>query len=303
LDVLHHKNLWHKYCFPAQRNNWTERTLRTSDGFNLGALCVIDTQPHVCTDAERAALTDLAATVIDLIELRLVHENLNCELSERAKTQEQIRSSEEKFRSVTQSVGDGIISSNKTGEMAGQDWMKRAAIRGKEIALPTIDKFNALIAEMRAGHSRDSQNCADLAEGLAFTGCRKGEASEIEWRDFDFDANFDASELVVRGDAMTGTKNWEVRCVPLIPDARALFRRMRSERSDEPLDAKVFRVRECQKSLDRIHGEKRSLLWSHCGLRTRVQWMLLITRRIYRSLRQKSSAERAEYWTARTNNA
>ena len=75
--------------------------------------------------------------------------------------------------------------------------LKRAPIRGKEIALPTIDKFNALIAEMRAAHSRDSKNCADLAEGLAFTGCRKGEASEIEWRDLDFDAG----ELVVRGDA------------------------------------------------------------------------------------------------------
>ena len=43
------------------------------------------------------------------------------------------------------------------------------------------------------------------------------------------------------------------RCaaVPLIPDARALFERMRSERHGEPLDAKVFRVGECQKALDR----------------------------------------------------
>jgi len=39
--------------------------------------------------------------------------------------------------------------------------------------------------------------------------------------------------------------------VPLIPDARRLFERMRSERADEPLDAKVFRVRESQKALDR----------------------------------------------------
>jgi integrase len=90
--------------------------------------------------------------------------------------------------------------------------LKRAAIRGKEIALPTIDKFNALIAEMRAGHSRDSINCADFAAGLAFTGCRLGEAREI----------------VVRGDANTGTKNWELRRVPLIPDARGLFQQMRS---------------------------------------------------------------------------
>ena len=129
--------------------------------------------------------------------------------------------------------------------------VNRTSAREKHISLPTTEKFNALIGEMREGHSRDSRNCADLAEGLAFTGCRKGEASEAEWRDFDFDADFNANEVVVRGDVTTGTKNWEVRRVPLIPDARALFRRMRSERSDEPLDAKVFLVRECQKALDR----------------------------------------------------
>jgi integrase len=135
----------------------------------------------------------------------------------------------------------GVIYSNPAAAL------KRAAIRGKEIALPTIEKFNALISEMRAGHSRDSINCADLAAGLAFTGCRLGEAREIAWRDVDFDAG----EIVVRGDANTGTKNWELRRVPLIPDARGLFQQMRSERPGEPLDAKVFRVGECQKSLDR----------------------------------------------------
>jgi integrase len=125
--------------------------------------------------------------------------------------------------------------------------LKRAALRGKEIALPSTDKFNALISEMREGQSRDSINCGDFAAGLAFTGCRKGEAGQVTWRDVDFDAG----EIVVRGDADTGTKNWELRRVPLIPDARALFERMRSERPDEPLDAKVFRVNECQKALDR----------------------------------------------------
>jgi integrase len=135
----------------------------------------------------------------------------------------------------------GVIYSNPAAVV------KRVKVRGKHISLPTTVKFNEMVAEMREGHGRDSQNSADLAEGLAFTGCRKGEASEIEFRDLDFDAG----ELVVRGDAATGTKNWEVRRVPLIPDARTLFSRMRSERADEPLDAKVFRVRECQKALDR----------------------------------------------------
>jgi integrase len=125
--------------------------------------------------------------------------------------------------------------------------LKRVTIRSKEIVLPSRDKFNALIVEMRNGHGRDSRNCADFAAGLAFTGCRLSEANALEWRDIDFAAG----EIVVRGDAETGTKNWELRRVPLIPDARMLFERMRDERPDEPLDAKVFRVRESQKSLDR----------------------------------------------------
>jgi integrase len=151
----------------------------------------------------------------------------------------------------------GVIYSNPA---AG---LKRAAIRGKEIALPSIDKFNALIDEMRAGHSRDSINCADFAAGLAFTGCRLGEARETAWRDVDFDAG----EIVVRGDATTGTKNWELRRVPLIPDARTLFQQMRSERPGEPLDAKVFRVGECQKALDRACKKVGAVRITHHDLR------------------------------------
>jgi integrase len=125
--------------------------------------------------------------------------------------------------------------------------LKRTAIRAKEVALPSAAKFNALIGEMREGRSRHSRNCADFALGLAATGMRKSEANSLEWRDIDFEAD----EIVVRGDAETGTKNWELRRVPLIPDARFLFERMRKERRDEPMEAKVFAVRESQKALDR----------------------------------------------------
>jgi integrase len=141
--------------------------------------------------------------------------------------------------------------------------LKRTSVRGKEIALPSSEKFNALIAEMRNGHSRYSHGCGDFALGLAVTGMRKGEANEVEWRDIDFAAG----ELVVRGDAETGTKNWELRRVPLIPDARSLFQRMRSERQDEPLDAKVFRVRECQKALDRACKKVGTARITHHDLR------------------------------------
>jgi integrase len=91
-----------------------------------------------------------------------------------------------------------------------------------------------------------SRHCGDFVEGLAFTGVRESEANALEWRDVDFDAG----EIVVRGDSKTGTKNWELHRVPLVPDARALFQRMRNERADEPLAENVFRVREAQRALD-----------------------------------------------------
>jgi integrase len=105
---------------------------------------------------------------------------------------------------------------------------------------------------------------------LAFTGCRVSEAREIAWRDVDFDAG----EIVVRGDANTGTKNWQLRRVALVPDARRLLERMRSERRSEPLDARIFKVAECQKSIDRAakkvgvdritHHELRHLFATRC---------------------------------------
>jgi integrase len=90
-----------------------------------------------------------------------------------------------------------------------------------------------------------------------------GEAAEVALRDVDLAAG----EVVVRGDATTGTKNWELRRVPLIADARALFERMFSERVGESLDAKLFRVRECQKALDRACNKVGAERITHHDLR------------------------------------
>jgi integrase len=162
-------------------------------------------------------------------------------------------------------VEAGVIYSNPAAVL------KRAKLRGKEINLPTAAQFNAMVAEMRNGHGRFSRDCADFVEGLAYTGMRKGEANTLEWRDLDFEA----SEIVVRGDAVTGTKGGEGwRRVPMIPDARAIFERLRAERSHESLDGKVFQVSECQKALDRalkkigahriVHHDLRHLFATRC---------------------------------------
>jgi len=120
-------------------------------------------------------------------------------------------------------------------------------VRTKQLTLPSSDQFLQLVDAVADAGAWCSSDCADFVRGLAFTDCRKGEAGQVTWRD----ADFDAGEIVVRGAPETATKNWTVRRVPLILDAYALFKRMRSERQSEPLDAKAFRVGECQKALDR----------------------------------------------------
>jgi integrase len=125
--------------------------------------------------------------------------------------------------------------------------LARVPVRAKQLTLPSSDQFLQLVDVVERAGAWCSRDCAEFVRGLAFTGCRKGEAGQITWRDVDFNAG----EIVVRGDPETATKNWTVRRVPLIPDAQALFQRMRSDRPRESLDAKVFRVGECQKALDR----------------------------------------------------
>jgi integrase len=146
------------------------------------------------------------------------------------------------LRHVFQLAKDlGIIYSDPSGKI------ERVKIRQKDLCLPSRAQFTEIVERVATAGGGQSRHCAEFVEGLAFTGMRKSEANGLEWRDVDSAAG----EIVVRGDSKTGTKNWELRRVPLIPDARALFERMRSERPGEPMDARVFLVRECQRALDR----------------------------------------------------
>jgi integrase len=188
--------------------------------------------------------------------------------------------------------------------------LERVRVRAKQLTLPSGDQFLQLVDAVEHAGAWCSRDCAEFVRGLAFTGCRKGDAGQIEWRDVDFDAG----EIVVRGDATTGTKNWELRRVPLIPDARGLFERMRGERPGEPLDTKVFRVRECQKALDRAckrvgteritHHDLRHLFATRCiesgvDIPTVSRWLGhkdggALAMKIYGHLRREHSIAQAQ---------
>jgi integrase len=125
--------------------------------------------------------------------------------------------------------------------------VRRAKVVNKKLILPEAGQFIEFVAEMQNGGSRESKNCAALVSFLAYGGFRISEAANITWADCDFTRN----KITVRGDPETGTKNREIREVPMIPDMVQLLQRLRTERPHELPETPVMRVRECQKAMDR----------------------------------------------------
>ena len=142
-------------------------------------------------------------------------------------------------------------------------FIKKARLRGKELHLPDQDQFLRLAQNIAQVNKRYSKDCADLVRFLAFGGFRKGEAAQITWADCDFEKR----EIAVRGDPETGTKNWSVRRVPMIPDMQALLERLRAGRKDEPASERVMRVRECQVALTRACERLKIARITHHDLR------------------------------------
>jgi integrase len=201
-------------------------------------------------------------------------------------------------------VEAGVIYANPAAKL------ERVPVRQKQLTLPSRKEFLAMVESIEKAGAWCSRDCADFVRGLAFTGTRKSEAAEMEWRDIDFEAG----EIVVRGDPETGTKNWTVRRVPLIADARDLFQRMREARHGEAADAKVFRVNEAQKAIDNAakklripritHHDLRHLFATMCieskvDIPTVANWLGhkdggVLAMRTYGHLRREHSMEQAK---------
>ena len=124
--------------------------------------------------------------------------------------------------------------------------IKRRSVKPKELHLPDNDQFAKLVEAVETAGGRFSRDCADLLRFLTFGGFRLGEAKHIHWADCDFDRE----EIVVRGEPEEGTKNNEVRRVPMIAEMRQLLDRLKAARLEESSSAGVMRISECQRALD-----------------------------------------------------
>ena len=83
--------------------------LRTSDGFNLGTLCVVDKKPREVTEHQMRMLQSLAAVVVDELELQLAARRV-ASLSEalQAQTLAQKADAEQRFRQAFDNAPIGM---------------------------------------------------------------------------------------------------------------------------------------------------------------------------------------------------
>ena len=125
--------------------------------------------------------------------------------------------------------------------------IKRKRIRQKLLQLPSQKQFIELVTAIRNSDGGWAERCADLVEFLAYSGCRIGEAARVEGHHCDFEKG----EITVLGDPVTGTKNWEIRRVPMIPDMRRLLERLRKERGEAKFaSSPVMLIHQCQGAID-----------------------------------------------------
>jgi integrase len=104
------------------------------------------------------------------------------------------------------------------------------------IVIPSKEQFRALVNELRSGH-RSTGEAADLAEFLAYSGCRVAEARNVRWRDI----NERLGTLLITGGEL-GTKNQEARTIPLFAPLARLTQSMRVRKRVASEDELIFQI-------------------------------------------------------------
>ena len=144
------------------------------------------------------------------------------------------------------------------------DEIKKVKVRQKVLTLPEHNQFLLLVEKVRTAGGGFSRDCGDLIEFLAYSGARKSEAARVIGSDCDLTNG----RITIKGDPDTGTKNWEIRTIPMIPDMRRLLENIRSRKSetDWPKNP-VVGVRECQKAIDSACKKLGIIRFTHHDLR------------------------------------
>ena len=104
--------------------------------------------------------------------------------------------------------------------------LTRTKVKQKHLQLPEPSQFRQLVENLRKESGGWGPRVGDLIEFLAYGGLRiASEAIWVTWKDIDWQRK----EIIVRGHRDMGTKNSEIRRVPIIADMERLLKRLRDE--------------------------------------------------------------------------
>ena len=112
-----------------------------------------------------------------------------------------------------------------------------------EMVVPTQEEFVSLVRTLRGMDARYVE-AANLVELLAYSGMRLSEATSMRWRD----VRFEDKKFVVTG-GEDGTKNHDVRTVPLFPAMRAFLQKLNASGTRSPDDL-VIRIASAKKAME-----------------------------------------------------
>jgi len=141
-------------------------------------------------------------------------------------------------RILDYAMRDGLIMDNPARII------KRRKQPKQKVVIPTKAQFKALIEAIQnlTAHAHEA---ALLCEFLAYSGCRRGEAIEMRWED----VSFDLKQFTVTGGEY-GTKNHEVRTVPLFPALEAFLLKLRDLLPQKPQPSdRLFSIRSAKKAM------------------------------------------------------
>lgn len=170
--------------------------LIAENGHRLGSLCVADSRPRPdFSDKQRQRMADLAAIVVDQMEMRSVSGNVLTEIENRQKAQEKAAATESQIRALIQHVPTGIaLMDSKGNYVASSDsWRTFMAAMDSSTDKPCISDimsgrpaWRKAFADALAGKTtRNAEDPVQLADGQIEylrweTGPWKSEDNEIQ---------------------------------------------------------------------------------------------------------------------------
>lgn len=165
--------------------------LVTQDGFALGALCVVDDQPHELAPFQREALDALSRQIVQLLELRRVSKQLRHQLHERAWYEQQMQRYQDQLELQNADLSEQTKTDPLTGlpnrrafTAALDAALKKAAHSGEPLAVAVLDVDHFKTVNDLHGHDEGDRVLVALADMLKSQAAGRGLAARHGGEEF-----------------------------------------------------------------------------------------------------------------------